>query len=182
MSSPNNHVNALRERRALLLHVGWEEVAGGDVDGEPAGVEPADQVVRAAVAGRPRRAVSPARHGRRVPRRPSLGGHRPTPADSGDHDQRRVGNRPAGQHRDCHCRACTVEEGGGPQQRHRGQCRFRSASASARPSGFPLWRSAGCGLPEPVGRRNQHQRRRRCRRRHPGYGSRRAVPPLRGSR
>ena len=37
----------LGERRALRLHVGWEQVADRDVDGEPAGVEPADQFVGA---------------------------------------------------------------------------------------------------------------------------------------
>ena len=37
------------ERDALLGHVGWEEVGGRGVDGEPAGVEPADQFLRAGV-------------------------------------------------------------------------------------------------------------------------------------
>jgi hypothetical protein len=37
------------EGRALVGHVGREEIAGGDVGGEPAGVEAVDQVVRAAV-------------------------------------------------------------------------------------------------------------------------------------
>ena len=107
----------LGERGALRIHVRRKQVAGRDVDGEPAGVEPADQFVRTPAQGRPRRAACAVRHGRRVPRRPSLGGRGPTLANSGDHDQRRAGNRPAGQHRDRAGRAGAVEEGGGPQQR-----------------------------------------------------------------
>ena len=39
----------LAEGGALVPHVGREEVAGGDVGDEPQGVEPVDQVVRAAL-------------------------------------------------------------------------------------------------------------------------------------
>ena len=51
----------LGERGALVAHVGREQVAGRDVDGEPAGVEPADQFV-----GPQRRVDRVAQHAQRV--------------------------------------------------------------------------------------------------------------------
>ena len=68
----------LAEHRELAAEIGREKVTHRQVDGEPLGIEVADQVLRRRGVGRPRRAASAARRGRRVPRRLSVGISRAT--------------------------------------------------------------------------------------------------------
>ena len=66
-------VQRLAERGALAVHVGRKQVAHRDVEGEPAGVEPVDELVAGPSRGRRRRAAPAARRDPRGPRTQILG-------------------------------------------------------------------------------------------------------------